>query len=60
MKNKKEIPFTEQLKEEAKGVMTLTPEFIKREQEKRLGVDCRVASSLGRPISEKEYLSSNI
>jgi len=60
MSDKKEIPYTEQLKAETKGIMTLNPEFIKREQEKRIGIDCRIASSLGRPITEKEYMSTNI
>ena len=60
MKDKENLPFTEQLKAEAEGVMTLDPEFVKQEQEKRLGVDCRIASSLGRAITEKEFLSSNI
>jgi len=60
MLEKEEISFVKQLKKEAKGVKTLDPEFMKREKERRLGVDCRVASSLGRPITEKEYLTSNI
>jgi len=60
MTEKKEITFAKKLKQEAKGVKTLDPEFVKREKERRLGVDCRVASSLGRPITEKEFLTSNI
>jgi len=60
MSEKKEISFAQQLKQEAKDIKTLDPDFVKREKERRLGIDCRVASSLGRPITEKEYLTSNI
>ena len=60
MYEKKEMSFAEQLKQEGKGVKTLDPEFMKKERERRLGIDCRVASSLGRPITEKEFLTSNI
>jgi len=60
MSEKKEISFAKQLKQEAKGIKTLDPEFMKKEKKRRLGDDCRVASSLGRPITEKEYLTSNI
>jgi len=60
MNREKDISFAEQLKLEAEGVMTLTPEFMKEEEEKRLGVDCRIASSLGREITEKEFMVANI
>jgi len=56
----KEISFAKQLKQEAGGIKTLDEEFIRKEKERRRDVDCRVASSLGRPITEKEYLVANI
>ena len=60
MLEKQKPSFAEQLKKEAIGIMTLNPEKMAKEKERRLGIDCRIASTLGRPITEKEFLTANI
>jgi len=50
----------DKIKEETQGKFKLDAEWIRKDREHRLAIDCRVASALGRPITDKEYLSSNI
>jgi len=60
MTNKTNMSFAEQIKQETKGIKTLCPEASERERQRRLAVDFRIALERGRPITEKEILTSPI
>jgi len=57
---KKDLSFQEKIRMETSNYTALDPEFIERERQYKDACDMRVALALGRKITDREIISSNI
>jgi hypothetical protein len=54
------LSFDERIKKESDGFVTLSKSFVEDQKRKEIGYWLKVSQRLGRPITDKEVIASNI